>query len=754
MPQFLGINCGMKYEIRGVHDLFRRNAVGNENYEIKENNAGTNVEAEVTSEVKPETSDNSKVSQASKDAENDVLKTSSESASETKFEGTSENNAETKSEQKSENITGAETEEKNAEKVAELKSTPTESDKTATDKLEPEKTEPAVELDESDDGLETVDLNATDYGFKKESNSSEKNHTAKEKDNDGEEEHRPVRKREKKQVDQYKKKRVRKRIRLLVILAILAGIGCFVYFKVVKPAKEAAENMLNQMVEQTDIIEKRDITEAITTTGTIMAAEVRTLTSTAKDTTIDAVMASVGDTVKEGDTMVMFSTDNINKTITQLQEDLAKQRRKDAIDSQANDRSYLFTYANQSTELSTAAEKVNTTLKALYEACDGYGNAKRELQTAKDEGKDEATIAALESRVSSAYQTEQSAQTSYDAAVEAQAQLLARTNNTLTEADENREKNAISAGDQATQLSRQIEDYTDKLDNYVITAPISGLVTSVSVEEGNGFSGGTVMVIQNTDTLKISAKIDEYDIPNIKLGQRVVVKTDATRDDELMGYVSFIAPTSTTMSTGGTSSSSAGGTAVSSQSSSTGASFEVEITLITKDERLKIGMSAKLNIVVDQVSDVLTVPYDAISTNSKGENYITIIDDENGIPSPGGDKTAEDGSMPVLTINGENISDGASAKSQSEDKKGDFAEGGFSERGTGGGFDKKGSGKDSQSAMNQNRREIIVTVGMEGDYYTQIISDEVKEGMTVVIPDSGGVGGFDFGAMMGGPGGF
>lgn len=620
-----------------------------------------------------------------------------------------------------------------------------DSESKSTSESKPESKQ--AELDESDDDLEPVDLNASDYNSKSDKYSEgislngrkkldeDDDRKDKGKNKSESSEHRPVRKREKKQVDQYKQKRIRKRIRIFVILAILIGAGLFVYYKVLKPRSDAAKAMMNQVREQTDTIEKRDITDAITTTGTIEASEVRTLTSTAKDTTIETVMAKVGDTVNEGDTMVLFSTENINKTIDQLQEDLSKQKQKDAIDSQANDRTYLFTYANQSTELASAAEKVDTTLKALYEACDGYGKAKSELQKKKeDENYSEEPLVSFQNAVNQAYQQEQTAQTNYDAAVNAQAQLIAKSGNTLTEADENRQKNAISSGDQATNISRQIEEYQDKLKNYVITAPISGLVTSVSVEEGNGFSGGTVMVIQNTDTLKITAQIDEYDITNIKLGQRVVIKTDATRDDELTGYVSFIAPTSTNMATGGSSSASTSGVQGQSSSSSS-ANFEIEITVISKDDRLKIGMSAKLNIIADQVSGVLTVPYDAISTNAKGENYITVIDNKKGFGDMNSAKNdiSKDSSMPVLTVNGENVSSNADMPSG----------------GPGGDFSKDNN--------NTNRREIIVTVGMEGDYYTQIISDEIEEGMTVVIPQSNESGGFGFGGMgmgMGGPGGF
>lgn len=509
-------------------------------------------------------------------------------------------------------------------------------------------------------------------------------------------------------VDDYKRKRRRKAfIRTIVILAIIAIIVLLVYLLVIKPKIEEADMMFGGFGQQTDTIERRDIVESISTTGTIEASETRTLTSTAKDTTIESVQAEVGDIVYNGQTLVMFSTESINKTISQLQEDLATQRKKDDIESKSQDRNYLYTYSAQATELYNASEKVQNALKNLYEACDGYGDAKRERQKAIDEDTYvEGGI--LDQNVSSAYQKEQQAQQEYDAAVEQQTQLVAKCNNTLTEADENRETQELTSGEKATSLARQIEDYQDKLDSYVISSPINGVVTSVSVEEGNGFSGGNVMVIQNTDSFKITANIDEYDIPDIKVGQHVAIKTDATRDDELEGVVSFVAPTSTSTANGNSSSGSNNSVM---SSSSSGASYEVTIDVISKDERLRIGMSAKLSIIIDEVSDVLTVPYDAISIDAEGNSIITVVED-------GGDFG--------IPVSGE-----------------DFDRGGSPSGGLFSGLSGLFGSKEEPEMSMQNTRDIVVTVGMEGDYYSQIISNEIHEGMTVLVTEHSDIDPFD-----------
>ncbi|MBO4901848.1 MAG: efflux RND transporter periplasmic adaptor subunit [Lachnospiraceae bacterium] len=584
------------------------------------------------------------------------------------------------------------------------------------------------ELDDSDEDLVTVDLNRSDLP----QNKPEQSNANAAKNTNGSRQHartntagaegRPVRVREKKPVDPYKQKRMKKRIIWLVVLAVLIAAGLLVYFKIIKPARSVAEAIMNQQNETTDTIEERDIVHAISTTGLFEAGEVRTISRIAQDSMVDSVLVDVGDHVDKGDTLVLFSTDSINRSIEQLQEDLGRQKKKDAIDAKAEERSYLYTYTSEANDLYGLSEDVENALKALYEACDGYGDAKRALQAAKDEGKDEATIAALESAVNSAYQTEQSAQASYDSAVRRQANTIASVGNTLTSADESHQKSALNSGDTARDYARRIEDYQEKLENCVISAPISGTVTAVYLEEGNDFgTGGKMIVIQNTDTMKIVGRVDEYDVPDIKLGQRVVIRSDATKEEEMYGYVSFIEPTSTTTTSGELR---PGDDPLLTKA--TDAVYNVTVTVQDVDPRIKIGMFAKLNIIVDQVAHVLTVPYDAIQTNAQGQYYVTVLDED---ASAGGNAAGNptDKSMPVLQINGENAGSG----------KAPGGKGGKMPLGKGG------------EEISQNRRDIIVEIGMEGDYYTQVISNELKPGMTVVVPDDGKFDMSDMSMMFG-----
>ena len=101
----------------------------------------------------------------------------------------------------------------------------------------------------------------------------------------------------------------------------------------------------------------------------------------------------------------------------------------------------------------------------------------------------------------------------------------------------------------------------------------------------------------------------------------VKIRTDSTRDEELEGKVIFIAPASNEMNSANTGMSMSG-------VSSSKASYLVKIEILTPNDRLKLGMNAKLSIITDKSENALVVPYDAINEKNDGKHYITIIKDD------------------------------------------------------------------------------------------------------------------------------
>ena len=121
-------------------------------------------------------------------------------------------------------------------------------------------------------------------------------------------------------------------------------------------------------------------------TGTVESAKTRTMASTImKDTKITSVNCEVGDQVQEGDILVTFSYDNINKTISQLKEDIAESNATKAVNDTKNTRTYYYSYGTEGINIRDLQQAIDEKKKDLDEACNDYGDAKRKLDELKAE---------------------------------------------------------------------------------------------------------------------------------------------------------------------------------------------------------------------------------------------------------------------------------------------------------------------------------------------------------------------------------
>lgn len=160
-----------------------------------------------------------------------------------------------------------------------------------------------------------------------------------------------------------------------------------------------------------------------------------------------------------------------------------------------------------------------------------------------------------------------------------------------------------------------------------ITAPMSGVVVGEPKPAGTmavqGNSNPTVIMrIADTSTKQIMAKIDETDIGNIQVGQDATFTVDTYTNRTFTAHVSKISQTDTsnTWDTNGTSSSS-------SSSSSTASVIYYYVTLDVDDPDnvLRLGMTARVDIITGSVEDALTVPIAALKTNDNG-SYVNVVE--------------------------------------------------------------------------------------------------------------------------------
>lgn len=180
-------------------------------------------------------------------------------------------------------------------------------------------------------------------------------------------------------------------------------------------------------------------------------------------------------------------------------------------------------------------------------------------------------------------------------------------------------------------VEEQLNAYQKQLAETNLKAPAAGTVTAVNVKAGDYYTGGAVVTIEGIESFIVETEIDEYDIADVTVGMEAVIKTDSTRDEELSGEVISVAPAAT----GSTASSATAMSGLSSAgmgssvSSGTSATYTVKIAINTQNDRLRLGMNAKINIITQKSTDVLAVPYDAVTVREDGTKFVTIIHGEN-----------------------------------------------------------------------------------------------------------------------------
>lgn len=622
-----------------------------------------------------------------------------------------------------------------------------------------------------------------------------------------------------------------KRHKGVAIFVCIVVIGCVVGVNVLGNAKKIPE-AAGGMAFETMTLKKRDISNSISVTGTIASADSRTLTSTLSNIDVESLNVAVGDIVNAGDVLVVFDDSDLAEDLSDAKTSLSVSQAQTANNIENAERSYAE--ASESAEISAnrAAENVSSTYSTYTKAVATEASSKQAYQEAVDAestleteanklqkkvtkleteitelqtqlknaeeneksgiqnkiAKKEASLAtakteyesknaeykAAQQETSSAKQAYEQAATSlensyssYTKAVQEQEDTARNNESNLANQASSLENSKLTASNGSKNEEEQVESIQEQMDECTVTAPISGVVTSLSVSADDTFAGGEILTIQDNSSFIVEADVDEYDIADIAKGMSVVVKTDATGDEELEGEVIYVAPTPENNSS---SASAMGG------SSSSSSTYEVQISIKTANERLRIGMSAKASILTESKKDVFAVPYDAIETNENGESVIYVVDNTmKEMPQSADTENAEGTETEDVKEDTQETDKTQKDEMPQAGENGEIPD--MSEHGG------KGNGEipDMGGSGNmQNKKAIVVEVGLESDYYTEISSDELKEGMLVITGTSsksagtsssdennmngmfggmgggmseGGGGGRAGGGMGGGPGG-
>lgn len=289
------------------------------------------------------------------------------------------------------------------------------------------------------------------------------------------------------------------------------------------------------------------------------------------------------------------------------------------------------TYNQAQTDLATVKSSIygqtTSAQSAVASAESGVASAEAQLDAAKD-ARNGTTLAQVEQGIGSANRGVDSAEVQEDVA---KAQLdAAKQSAESAKQQQEATKNAIEqqidslqdslVGSQlAAESNRAQEIAIQKMQNTLedasITAPVSGVVTAVYAKVGEP-GNGLLFVVEDTESLKITTRIKEYDIANVQVGMPVTIKSDATGDKEISGTITYIAPAAVKSDTGSTQTS----------SNNSNVEFEAEVQVNDKDSGLRIGMNTRLTVLLEEKQDVFGVAYDSVVKKQDGTDVLYAVE--------------------------------------------------------------------------------------------------------------------------------
>ena len=438
-------------------------------------------------------------------------------------------------------------------------------------------------------------------------------------------------------------------------------------------------------------LERRDITNTFSGSGTISAANTYTVKSLVKGTVLTADF-EVGDTIEKGTVLYTIDSSDVATSVEKAQLALEQAQRSydDTADAQyirsviggtvASIKVKAGDYVTAGQEIATVRDDSSLLLTLEFPAADASGFAVGQAAEVILNGTFETLSGTVQAvagtdtissgnllvrTVTIAVKNNGSLTTAQAASAtingvsalasarfdyQHQQTVTATTSGTVAAVCV-KEGTAIEANTaivqlSGTELSRQVQSAADSLlnaqlsmsdtqkqmENYTITSPISGTVIQKNVKAGDTVgtdttASETLCTIYDLSYLEMTLNVDELEILSIKEGQTVTITADAISDRTFTGVVTSVSAAGTT--TGGTT------------------TYPVTIRIDDTGDLLP-GMNATAEIEVSSASNALAVPNGSVVRG----NYVLVTKDSPSAVNAVQDMTAPDGYVYVKITTG------------------------------------------------------------------------------------------------------
>ncbi len=345
---------------------------------------------------------------------------------------------------------------------------------------------------------------------------------------------------------------------------------------------------------QTGKVQRQDLTQIVTANGEIKPVEQNQANVNANSFgKITEILVKEGDHVSKG--QLLMRTEDIQQSAS-VEAQQAAVRTAQA-DVAAQDASVLSAKAALDTSQADLAQAVAKLNQATDNFHRGQQLFKDQLISQQD----------FDQRLSD-YRVAQTGKDSSEARV---GQAKAQYQQALYNRD--------SARARVGQSKAQLLGYKDQLNQTIYVSPLEGIVTSLPVHVGENVVpgiqnavGSLLDLVSNLSIMTVEVKVDETDIPSVKLGQTADVLIDAYPNKTFKGHVTQIGESAVGRDTGTTT----GSTTTTADEAK---DFKVVVTIDDPPPGLRQGLSATAKITTATRTNAVTVPIQAVTVRMRRE---------------------------------------------------------------------------------------------------------------------------------------
>lgn len=420
-------------------------------------------------------------------------------------------------------------------------------------------------------------------------------------------------------------RKAKTKIIIILSLVILALVVCyFVFFR-------SGGSTTSADIDGVPVfsLSDQDLTESINVSGNIEAKTA--VLENSQSTKCVKVNVSVGQKVNEGDVLFEFDSSELRNEFEKLSRMYNAEHDRNEYTHGINERNLKNAEAEKESILAQEQRKIDAAVKArdnAYSKYDKLNITVNELKANMDnyyallDGAEPEEYKELYAAYLDAVQSYELVSSERDAL----SYQLSDYDNNVALAQDSYE-NAKNAADDnirnamdvlegeryeiASVSQSDMDALQIRINNCTVKAPMSGIVSAVNVNLGSLPTDASLATIVDDSDFSISANLSEANIHKVAPGMKVIIKTVATGDEEIEGEIRYISSVA----------------APSGDNDVKNFSIVFDIADKSKFEKVYVGMSATVRIILNEVFDTFAVPYDCLVVEGRQAYLMVAVED-------------------------------------------------------------------------------------------------------------------------------